>query len=81
MKNIDMITGLQNLLTEMREQNHDVSIAEVTIHMRSGYQIENIVSVTSNERQLEVRSDSGSGLRCHHVTPDEVAGYSHVQFN
>lgn len=76
-----MIGGIQNLLTKMRERNDDLSIAEVTIFMRSGLLIKNITSVNKVGGQLIVRSHEQSYWRCHHIEPEEIAGYSHINFN
>lgn len=85
MTDIDMthrlIVGMKDLLHNMKERNHDVSIARVTMFMHSGHRIENIISATSSNHALVVRTDEGGCIKCHHVRPDEIAGYSHVQFN
>lgn len=74
-----MISGIQTLLIKMRERNDDLSIAEVTLLLRSGLLIENITSVTSMEGRIVVLSDGN--CKCHHIKPEEIAGYSHVKFD
>lgn len=76
-----LIDGIKGLLDEMKERKDDISIARVTIFMHSGHRIENIIYATSANYALVVQTDEGCCIKCHHVKPDEIAGYSHVQFN
>lgn len=76
-----LIVGMKELLDEMKERKDDISIAGVTMFMHSGHRIENIISATAANHALVVRTDEGCCIKCYYIKPDEIAGYSHVQFN
>lgn len=85
MTEIDMthrlVVGMKELLDKMKKSKDDISIARVTMFMHSGHRIENIISATFTNYALVVHTDEGCCIKCHHIRPDEIAGYSHVQFN